>query len=73
MENSKTWFSIDVPAQWTDLFVRTVVTALVAFVVLQLKEWFDAGTLDTPATAADSGLIAAGVFVLNAMLKLLKF
>lgn len=73
MENSKMSFSIDVPAKWTDVFVRTVLTGLVAFVVLQSKEWFDAGMLDTPATATDSGLIAAGVFVLNAMLKLLKF
>jgi hypothetical protein len=47
-------------------------TAVVAFVVLQAKELFDAGRLDTPATAVDAGLIAAGVFLLNAIIKMVK-
>jgi hypothetical protein len=62
------WFSIDVPAGWTVVFLRGMITALVAFVVLQLKEWFDAGTFDTPATAVDAALIAGATFVLNAIL-----
>lgn len=66
------WLSIDVPAGWADLFVRTVKVAVVGFVVLQSKEWFDAGTFDTSATAADATLIAAGTFVLNAIIKLAK-
>ena len=47
-------------------------TALVAFVVLQAKEWFDAGAFDTVATAVDASLIAAGLFLVNAVLKLTK-
>lgn len=66
------WLSIDVPAGWADLFVRTVKVAVVGFVVLQSKEWFDAGTFDTRATATDAALIAAGTFVLNAIIKLAK-
>ena len=66
------WISADVPAGWADLFVRTVKVAVVGFAVLQSKEWFDAGTFDTPATAADAALIAAGTFVLNAIIKLAK-
>ncbi|GIV80582.1 MAG: hypothetical protein KatS3mg050_4976 [Litorilinea sp.] len=39
-----------------------------AFVVLQLKEWFDAGALDLTAGATDAALIAAGALVLDALL-----
>lgn len=57
---------------WTDLLITSVIVAVVGFVVLQTKEWFDAGTFDTPATATDAGLIAAGVFVVNVIIKMLK-
>ena len=62
------WFSIDAPAGWGVVFLRSMMTAVVAFVVLQLKEWFDAGAFDTPATAVDAALIAGATFVLNAIL-----
>jgi len=71
-ESSKNWFSIAVPAGWADVFVRAAMTAVVAFVVLQAKEWFDAGSFDTPATAVDAALIAGGIFLLNAILKWAK-
>jgi len=58
MESSKQFLSIDVPTGWTDTLVRTLKTAVVAFVVLQAKEWFDAGRFDTPATAVDAVLVA---------------
>jgi hypothetical protein len=60
----------DVPVRWRDLLFRAVTTAAVAFVVLQAKELYDAGALDTPATAVDAALIAGGIFLLNATLKL---
>jgi len=72
MERSRHWLGIDVPTGWDDVLVRSVKTAVVAFVVLQAKEWFDAGSFDTPATAVDAALIAGGVFLLNAIHKLAK-
>ena len=63
---------MDVPAAWPQVLYRAGSTALVAFVVLQAKEWFDAGRFDTPATAVDALLIAAGILALNAILKLKK-
>ena len=60
---------IDAPAGWRAVLFRTVTTAVLAFVVLQAKEWFDAGRFDTPATAVDAILIAVGIFALNAILK----
>jgi hypothetical protein len=54
------------------VLVRTIEVAVVAFVVLQLKEWLDAGAFDTPGTAADAALTAGGIFVLNAVLIWLK-
>ena len=72
MESSKQWLSIDVPAGWADALVRAVKTAIVAFVVLQAKEWFDAGRFDTPATAVDAVLVAVGVFLLNAVHKVAR-
>ena len=63
---------IDVPAGWNAVAFRAVSTAVIAFVVLQAKEMFDAGRFDTPATAVDAVLIAAGVFLVNGILKLVK-
>jgi len=63
---------IDVPTRWADVLFRTATTAVVAFVVLQTKEWFDAGHFDTPATAVDAVLIAAGILLVNAILKLAR-
>ncbi len=72
MEDAKKQSIVAVRNGWTEILTNAGVTAVVAFVVLQAKELFDAGRLDTPATAVDAGLIAAGVFVLNAILKLVK-
>jgi len=60
---------IDVPAGWPQVVSRSVTTALVAFVVLEAKEWYDAGAFDALATAVDATLIAAGLFLVNAVLK----
>ena len=68
MEGAKKWFGMDIPAGWAASFARSVMIAVVAFVVLQAKEWFDAGAFDFPATSVDALLIAGGVFVLNAVL-----
>jgi len=57
------------PAGWSEVLFRTMSTAVIAFVVLQAKEWFDAGRFDTPATAVDALLIAVGIFLMNAILK----
>lgn len=66
--SSKNWLTLDLPTSWSALSVRTVTVAVVGFVVLQAKEWFDAGRFDVPGTAVDAGLVAAGVLVLNAIL-----
>jgi len=62
----------DVPAGWGAVATRAATTGVVAFVVLQAKEMYDAGRFDTPATAVDAVLIAVGVFLLNAIYKLAK-
>jgi hypothetical protein len=66
--SSKNWLTVDAPTGWTALIVRTVTVAVIAFVVLQAKEWLDAGRFDLPGVAADAGLVAAGVLVFNAIL-----
>jgi hypothetical protein len=72
MESSRQPLGITVPTGWGEIFARSATTAVVAFVVLQAKEWFDAHSFDTPATATDAVLIAAGVFLVNAIYKLVK-
>lgn len=67
------WFSADAPTGWTGVTVRAVNVAIVAFVVLQAKEFYDAGAFDTPATSVDAVLIGAGTFLLYAVLKWGKF
>ncbi len=73
MESTKKLSSSVAPVAWSEVLLTSVKVAAVGFVVLQGKEWFDAGSFDTPATAMDAGLIAGGTFVLNAILKLTKF
>ena len=68
MGSSNKWLTMDVPSGRTALIIRTITVAVVGFVVLQVKEFIDAGRLDFGGTAVDALLIAAGVFVLNAFL-----
>ena len=68
MESFMKWVGMDVPDGWADLLVRTLKVAVVAFIVLQIKELVDAGTFDTVATATDALLIAGGLLVLNAII-----
>lgn len=67
------WLSADAPTGWMGVTVRAVNVAVVAFVVLQAKELYDAGALDTPATSVDAALIGAGTFLVYAILKWGKF
>jgi hypothetical protein len=57
---------------WNKLLLDALKTAVVAFVVLQLKEYYDASQFDTVGTAADGGLIGVGMFLVGAVQKLLK-
>ncbi|MGD8866748.1 MAG: hypothetical protein PVI01_03945 [Gemmatimonadales bacterium] len=63
---------IDAPASWSAVIFRAATTAIVAFLVLQLKEYHDAGMLDTPGTGADAILVGGGVLLVGAILKLVK-
>jgi hypothetical protein len=54
---------------WRDLLMRAVKVAVIGFIVLQAKELVDAGMLDTVATSVDAVLIAAGVFLFDAISK----
>ena len=72
MESLKKWFSIALPAGWDDVIVRTVKVAVVAFVILHLKEWIDAGAPDTLDIAIDAIWIAGGTLALNAILMWVK-
>jgi hypothetical protein len=72
MANSKSWLSNAIPLGWSDVIIRSVKVAVVAFLVLQLEEFIDVGGFDTPASALDAGLIAAGIFIVNAILMLVK-
>jgi flagellar motor protein MotB len=69
MERPERPSSVAGRAGWGDVFADTMKTALVAFVVLQIKELVDAGALDTKATAVDAVLIAVGILLVNAVIK----
>jgi hypothetical protein len=68
MNNSQPWYSIDAPTGWTPVLIRAISAGVIAFVTLQLKEFIDAGSFDTPATLIDGGLIAGATFVVSAIL-----
>lgn len=58
---------LGVPTGWNDLIVRTLEMAVVAFLVLVLKEWMDTREWDVKACLGDSAWIAGGAFVFNAI------
>jgi hypothetical protein len=62
--------SLAAPDGWADVFVRTVIVFVVAFVSLNLKEWLDVGLFDIPACAIDAACVAGGTFVFYAILAL---
>lgn len=59
-------------AGWLVTVIDALKVAVVAFVVLQIKEWIDAGALDVPGVLLDALLIAGGVLVVDAVLKLAR-
>jgi len=59
-------------ATWGALLGRAGLVGIIAFVVLQTKEFVDAGRLDTPGTGADAVLIAGGTLLVYGLLKLIK-
>ena len=61
---------IDSPSSWDAVVFRAATTTVVAFLVLQAKEFVDAGRFDTQGTGADAVLIGGAVLVLTAILKL---
>lgn len=57
---------------WKGIAVEALKIAVIAFVVLQLKEQYDANQFDTPANAVDGTLVGVGTFIVGAVQKLLK-
>lgn len=57
---------------WKGIAIEALKIAVIAFVVLQLKEQYDANQFDTPANAVDGTLVGAGTFIVGAVQKLLK-
>ena len=57
---------------WVDLVIVSLRVAIVAFVVMQAKEWIDAGSFDFLGVLVDALLIAGGVFVVNVLLRLAR-
>lgn len=57
---------------WKGVAGEALKVAVIAFVVLQLKEQYDANQFDTPANAVDGTLVGVGTFIVGAVQKLLK-
>jgi hypothetical protein len=57
---------------WKRLLGEALKIAVIAFVVLQIKEQYDAGQFDTPANTVDGTLVGVGTFLVGAVQKLLK-
>lgn len=66
------WLRTDVPAGVSELVTRFVIVFVVGFLVMQAKEYVDAGMFDTVATSTDSLMIAGGVVVVE-MIRMLVF
>jgi hypothetical protein len=53
---------------WADVFIRTLIALVVAFVALLVRGWVDARELGIPGCAIDAGCFAAGTFLVYAVL-----
>jgi hypothetical protein len=60
--------SLAVPDGWTDVLVRTLTVLVVAFVTLNLKEWFETREWDVPACTIDAACVAAGTLLFYSIL-----
>ncbi|HEY4692112.1 MAG TPA: hypothetical protein VIH16_01630 [Bellilinea sp.] len=65
MNSSTNAFTQDVPFSTGQLILRFFKIMVVAFVVMQIKEYVDAGVFDVPGVLMDSALIATGVLILD--------
>ncbi len=65
MNSSVNVYSQDVPYSTGQLILRFCKIVVVAFIVMQIKEYVDAGVLDIPGVLVDSALVAAGVLILD--------
>lgn len=65
MNSSTGAFSQDVPLSFGQLILRFFKIAVIAFLVMQIKEYVDAGVFDIPGVLMDSALIAAGVLIVD--------
>ena len=65
MNSSVNVFSQDVPYSTGQLILRFCKIVVVAFIVMQIKEYVDAGVLDIPGVLVDFALVAAGVLILD--------
>jgi hypothetical protein len=72
MEGPKTWLGISVPAAWSEVVASAVLTSIVGFVSLLLKEWMETREWDVPACAVDGLSVGAGMLVVNVLLKLTR-
>jgi hypothetical protein len=72
MEAPKTWLGVSVPRDWAGVAANGVATAVVAFVALLLKEWFETREWDVPACAVDGSCVGGAFLLFHAFLKLVK-
>lgn len=72
MNSSTGAFSQDVPLSFGQLILRFFKIAVIAFIVMQIKEYVDAGVFDIPGVLMDSALIAAGVLIVDLVLMSLR-
>lgn len=66
------WLAVDAPTGWPGVVARTVTMTLVGFVVFQVKEWSEAGSVDTPDALIGAGWLAAATFLVAGGLMLFK-
>ena len=70
---SKGWMSAVTSGSWGNAVVHNVLIAVVGFVTLSLKDGFESGDWgDWAAPLTDASSIGAAMFLLTALLKLLK-
>jgi hypothetical protein len=55
--------SVAAPDGWADVFIRTFAVLVIAFVTLNLKEWFETNEWDIPACTVDAAVVAAGTLL----------
>lgn len=70
-ETRRIWLGMAMPSGFKEVLIRTVMTAVVAFVALLLWDQIESGDFDPAGVSSNAMAVGVGWFIVNAVLALM--